>query len=114
MVFYRSLICALPLCIRVRSENLAMTQTSSFGTSKREGHDSSVFYQRNIYTELFNPEASSSEMNVEIPAPDSWANRIYTLSSTNMADIPDNSIALAFTSPPYNVGKEYDLSLIHI
>jgi len=25
-----------------------------------------------------------------------------------MTAIPDNSIALAFTSPPYNVGKEYD------
>jgi len=85
-----------------------MTQTSSFGTSKREGHDSSVFYQRNIYSELFKSEASPSEMDVEIPMAGSWANRIYTRSSTNMDDIPDNSVALAFTSPPYNVGKDYD------
>ena len=25
-----------------------------------------------------------------------------------MAAIPDNGVALAFTSPPYNVGKTYD------
>jgi len=28
-----------------------------------------------------------------------------------MHHIPDNAIALAFTSPPYNVGKEYDHNL---
>jgi len=28
--------------------------------------------------------------------------------SEHMAAIPDNGVALAFTSPPYNVGKTYD------
>lgn len=90
------------------TETQTMTQTSSFGTSKREGHDSSVFYQRNIYAELFRPEATSVELDVEVPAPGSWANQIYNQTATNMDDLPDNCIALAFTSPPYNVGKDYD------
>lgn len=85
-----------------------MTHTSAFGTSKRESHDSSAFYQRNLYGELFRPEASKTEMDVPIPSPDGWTNRVYRGSSTQMTAIPDNSVGLAFTSPPYNVGKEYD------
>ena len=34
--------------------------------------------------------------------------RIFCRSSENMRDLPDNSVALMITSPPYNVGKEYD------
>ena len=46
-----------------------------------------------------------------IPDPAGWSDRIYCASSTDMHDIPDNGVALAFTSPPYNVGKEYDDNL---
>ena len=35
-------------------------------------------------------------------------NKFYCKSSENMDEIPDNSIHLMITSPPYNVGKEYD------
>jgi site-specific DNA-methyltransferase (adenine-specific) len=28
-----------------------------------------------------------------------------------MPELPDNSVALMVTSPPYNVGKDYDLDL---
>jgi DNA modification methylase len=81
------------------------TQTSSFGVSKREAHDSSDFYSRN----LFQTNVETNLLNVELPAIqiDGWADRIYNHSSEDMP-IPDNSIALAFTSPPYNVGKDYD------
>ena len=46
---------------------------------------------------------------VELPTIqiDSWADRIYNQTSEAMP-IPDNSVALAFTSHPYNVGKDYD------
>jgi site-specific DNA-methyltransferase (adenine-specific) len=37
-----------------------------------------------------------------------WANQIYSGSSSSMGQIPDNSVGLAFTSPPYNVGKDYE------
>jgi modification methylase len=79
------------------------TRTSSFGVSKREGHDSSVFYKRNLYgTER--PAASDPVKQIELGT---WADRVYNQSSESMP-LPDASTALAFTSPPYNVGKDYD------
>lgn len=85
------------------------TTTSSFGTGKRESHDSSPFYNRQLYNAVFAEPASKAEMaKVEVPAPGAWANQIYCASSENMEAIPDHGIGLAFTSPPYNVGKDYD------
>lgn len=84
-----------------------MTQTSSFGTSKREGHDSSSFYKRNLYS-LFREPASAKELATPTPDLHGWVDNVYRHSSTDMKHIPDNSVALAFTSPPYNVGKDYD------
>jgi len=83
-----------------------MTKTSSFGTARREGHDSSTFYNRSLYNNL--THAPIADLNVAMPALDGWTNQLYNQSSTNMAAIPDNSVALAFTSPPYNVGKDYE------
>jgi len=84
-----------------------LTKTSSFGTTKREGHNSAAFYERNIQN-FFRQPASAAELAVEIPAHTGWADQIYHQSSTSMTPLPDNGIALAFTSPPYNVGKDYD------
>lgn len=85
------------------------TTTSSFGTSKRESHDSSSFYARSLYSSLSAESASRRELEaVEVPPLGDWADRIYCQSSEQMDSLPDNSIALAFTSPPYNVGKDYD------
>lgn len=85
------------------------TKTSSFGTGKRESHDSSEFYARNLYRSIFAEPASKKEIKkIQVPTPGSWVNMIYCASSENMNAIPDNSIAVAFTSPPYNVGKDYD------
>lgn len=85
-----------------------MTKTSSFGTSKRESHDSSDFYRRNLYHKFFGEPVSDKELRIEAPDIDGWADQVYLTSATNMNEIPDNSVALAFTSPPYNVGKDYD------
>ncbi len=38
-------------------------------------------------------------------------NRIYRKSSERMEELPDNSVHLMITSPPYNVLKEYDENL---
>jgi modification methylase len=83
------------------------TKTSSFGTGKRESHDSSAFYDRKLYGGKFE-EASKEELNVSIPPVEGWVDKIYCQSSEKMDAIPNNGIALAFTSPPYNVGKDYD------
>jgi modification methylase len=81
--------------------------TNSFGTSKREAHDSSRFYKRSLYD-----AASQTSPAQVIPSEDAaplgeWVDQIYCQSSENMP-LPDRSVALAFTSPPYNVGKDYD------
>jgi len=38
-------------------------------------------------------------------------NKVFCKSSKSMDEIPDNSIHLMVTSPPYNVTKEYDKNL---
>lgn len=89
---------------------MANTSTSSFGTTKRESHDASSFYDRNLYRGLAATSQPDPE-TVAIPAPAGWSDRIYCDSSTQMGEVPDNGVALAFTSPPYNVGKDYDDNL---
>jgi site-specific DNA-methyltransferase (adenine-specific) len=84
------------------------TATSAFGTGKRENHDASAFYERSLYAGVFHPPATAAEMRVHVPDPAGWADTIYHASATEMSSLPDNGIALAFTSPPYNVGKEYE------
>lgn len=80
------------------------TRTSAFGTSRRESHDASAFYSRNLYGEQPAPEAAAAAA----AAPGVWADRLYCSTSEDMREIPDRAVALAFTSPPYNVGKDYD------
>jgi DNA modification methylase len=92
-----------------------MTKTSSFGTSKREGHDSVDFYKRNLYGADRGDNLGTNEAEVaSYPnecIPDAmagdWVDRIYCQSSESMP-LPGESVALALTSPPYNVGKDYD------
>ena len=81
------------------------TQTSSFGVSRREAHDASDFYSRNLYH--LNSSSHVTEAGSDSIQIDGWADRIYNASSESMP-LPDNSVGLAFTSPPYNVGKDYD------
>lgn len=83
------------------------TSTQSFGVSKREGHDSSSFYRRKLYT----APVRDKEAETINQAPLHVLDRIFAHSSEDMSELPDNSVALMVTSPPYNVGKEYDLDL---
>ena len=84
------------------------TETSAFGTPGRVGHDSSKFYNSRLYKELGNVAKVSQ---IENEAPQSNLNRIFCKSSEAMDELPDNSVHLMITSPPYNVSKEYDEDL---
>lgn len=89
------------------------TTTSAFGISKRESHDASAFYARNLYREQpTDAPATNNTDPATIENPKSeialWADRLYCQSAAAMTPIPDHSVGLAFTSPPYNVGKDYD------
>lgn len=48
---------------------------------------------------------------MENEIPDEASNRIYCHSSEEMQELPDLCVHLMVTSPPYNVGKDYDENL---
>ncbi|HRC89931.1 MAG TPA: site-specific DNA-methyltransferase [Bacteroidales bacterium] len=84
------------------------TSTSSFGTNGRINHDSSRFYNTKMYSSLKKHELTELSEN-EVPA--EFLNTFILGSAENMKELPDNSIHLMITSPPYNVTKEYDNDL---
>ena len=81
------------------------TKTQSFGSSGRQSHNSSLFYNSNLYKSLSIKETKKQKPNC---LPKNAVNTLFHKSSENMVEIPDNSIHLMITSPPYNVSKEYD------
>jgi len=84
------------------------TRTSAFGAPGRISHDSSRFYASKLYSQA--PPPGVCEY-VENPVPPAFLNTILNKSSEDMAELPDHSVHLMITSPPYNVGKEYDENL---
>jgi len=85
------------------------SKTSSFGTSSRINHDSSTYYNSRLYSELHGNNGEDIKPDNDFPA--ELKNKIILGNSENMKDIPDNSLHLMVTSPPYNVTKEYDEDL---
>ncbi len=84
------------------------TKTSSFGTPGRINHDSSQFYNSRLYEGLINDE---KVIYVENKIAQEYLNKHFCHSSEDMNELPDNSVHLMVTSPPYNVTKEYDNNL---
>ena len=82
------------------------TETSTFGSPSRANHDSSRFYNSRLYAGF--PKAESSVDFTENKVPEVALDRIFCKSSEKMGEIPDKSVHLMVTSPPYNVGKLYD------
>ena len=78
------------------------TATSPFGVSKRESHDASGFYAR------FTPPVLSSDRSVSA---DKELDKLIVGDARHMPEVPDSSVALVVTSPPYFAGKEYEASL---
>lgn len=85
------------------------TRTSSFGTPGRINHDSSIFYNSKLYEGLAQ-DNNHLEYEENTINPEN-INRIHCTSSEFMNELPDNCIHLMVTSPPYNVGKDYDKNL---
>jgi len=84
------------------------TKTSSFGTPGRINHNSDQFYNSKLYDGL---RDRKKVKNTENEVPNENLNQIYCKSSERMDELPDNSIHLMVTSPPYNVTKAYDNNL---
>ena len=84
------------------------TKTSTFGSPGRISHDSTKFYKSRLYEGL--PKEESYEY-IENTIPSQYLDQIFCKTSEKMEELPDNSVHLMVTSPPYNVGKEYDENL---
>lgn len=82
------------------------TETSSFGSPGRIGHDSSKFYSSRLYETM--PKERKGVSYFENKISEKFLNRIFCKSSESMDELPDYSVHLMVTSPPYNVGKDYD------
>src|SRR5699024_8204859 len=78
--------------------------TSNFGVGRRENHDASAFYER------FVAPALSSDDDVA-RAPDEVVDTIHVGDARDMGVLPDGSVALVVTSPPYFAGKAYEEAL---
>jgi site-specific DNA-methyltransferase (adenine-specific) len=88
--------------------NRRRTKTSSFGSPGRISHDSKSFYGARLYEGLGKGEDSEYREN---PVGKKALDKILCKSSEKMGELPENSVHLMVTSPPYNVGKEYDKDL---
>ncbi|MBI2558772.1 site-specific DNA-methyltransferase [Candidatus Woesearchaeota archaeon] len=88
---------------------MVKTKTSSFGASARLSHDSSDFYNSKLYKEQ--NDKIKKRVYIENKINPSIINKIHLKSSENMEELRNESIHLMVTSPPYNVGKEYDEDL---
>ncbi len=80
------------------------TATSSFGSSRRESHDASGFYDR------FKAPEISGDSTVNPPVA---LDRIFQADAREMTgeQVADRSVALVVTSPPYFAGKDYEVDL---
>jgi site-specific DNA-methyltransferase (adenine-specific) len=88
------------------------TKTRSFGAGSRENHDAGAYYARQLMPVGVNADAGlDPEPRHENPLPKSVRNQFFRKSSENMDELPDRCVHLMVTSPPYNVGKEYDADL---
>jgi modification methylase len=91
-----------------KSGKRSPTETSAFGTRGRINHDSSKFYASRLYEGIGGDESAGQE---EYPLPMDVQNSLFCKSSENMDELPENSVHLMVTSPPYNASKEYDEDL---
>jgi DNA modification methylase len=81
------------------------TRTAAFGSPGRVSHDSRAFYGKRLYAGL--PQEGTVTYQ-ENPLPTEAVNAIFCISAENMTELPEASVHLMVTSPPYNVGKDYD------
>lgn len=79
------------------------TTTSNFGAGRREGHDASTFYERFEAPELSDDDVVHGPFELDDP--------FICGDACAMKELPDASVALVVTSPPYFAGKMYEEEL---
>ena len=87
------------------------TKTSSFGVSGRVSHDATPFYSRKLYKDNNIQKPCQKDLN-ENEIPRKFLDKVILGDAREvLKKLPDRCIHLMVTSPPYNVGKEYDEDL---
>ena len=89
--------------VTTMTERRGATSTTAFGVGRRENHDASAFYARFTAPEL-------SDDDTVVRAPDLGAGCLNG-DARDMHQLPDRSVALVVTSPPYFVGKDYEVEM---
>jgi len=84
------------------------TQSSRFGSPGRVNHDASAFYESRLYEGRREETPAGCGEN---PVPAQYLDAILCKSSERMDELPEDSVHLMVTSPPYNAGKDYDRNL---
>jgi DNA modification methylase len=84
------------------------TKTSHYGSTSRISHDASDYYNSRLNAEL---QVPGGDRLPDQSFPPELENKIIQSSAEDMHIIPNNSLHLMVTSPPYNVTKEYDEDL---
>ncbi|MGE3620960.1 MAG: site-specific DNA-methyltransferase, partial [Acidimicrobiia bacterium] len=80
------------------------TSTARFGSSRRESHDATAFYERFVPPELSTDATVVRPRSFDV---------IHRHDARDMRQVESNSVALVVTSPPYFAGKQYEESLGH-
>ena len=78
------------------------TSMNGFGSTQRINHDSSKFYSRKLFADITIDE---TEIENKIGK---YLDVVLCKNSRRLKQIPSSSVHLMVTSPPYNVGKDYD------
>lgn len=79
------------------------TATARFGSSRRESHDATAFYERFVAPELSTDTTVLRSKMLDV---------IHRHDARDMrGKVESNSVALVVTSPPYFAGKEYEETL---
>jgi DNA modification methylase len=81
------------------------SKTSPFGTNTRINHDASDYYNSRLYSHL--PTIENTALPDQV-FPENLENSILNTSAEKMSLLPDRSVHMMITSPPYNATKEYD------
>jgi site-specific DNA-methyltransferase (adenine-specific) len=84
------------------------SKTRSYGISTRINHDASQYYGSRMSKGLPGRSTGPAHLQPDQEFPARLENTIRVISAGDLQEIPDNSVHLMVTSPPYNATKEYD------
>lgn len=78
--------------------------------SEKRLKDQSILYSKRLYEEIATSRTDSHDYENPLKMQTEY-NCLYCADSQNLSMIKNNVITLIITSPPYNVGKDYDADL---